>query len=925
MNKLPFHFFKTKKSFYKDSVCLIQKSEGANKDYYEVEFKIQNMNAHYAIKGYIIQTLVAVLDSFNDKGWMNVCVEPDNESEKVDIRWEYSEGIKKVMQVKSSINPFTLSAVTKWAKILETTSPDASEYTLCLVGRIDDNTHKNNKIGNVNIKNIDISVSDFNTLILAKINEFFESKNRNKVSNKLCNLFALSLNQRFLLNSSIGQVLNRSDFEQYLLEDLISVERYLEKSPYSLLLPNEGIEEASVKSTIVKHILRLIGWNKPNENESIKIYNEKTEQEEEFKVEYWSDYKSRLKDNEKDIVYINSSLEAEYPQDIQSLIKQNAYNVDLIREKLQSNAKIEITHSSEHSIQFFLSTKETDLNRNLINEITAYYKSNILNKDIIYYAIDNNKANFIISSIITAKAYRPELAVKFLYPITEDTSTTEKIGKRDVYLPPQYINSSIIPIIKENREKISVLLFCSDNYNKERLKKLIWMLIRLTSGLANEYVIYFPDYSEKSKNEVNEIIRSYNDDELVNKLQVIPLKMCEVTDLDIVPLTNEDLLDEQFDETTNQKKKVIVQPHLREYLPYGDTIKPFLDSPAVLTPELKIFLSRKGIYFKTADKIKIIHLMTGLLFSPKEIESLVGLVEIKNKSLNDSRVSYTLLQPNVPHNLQLEKYNVLQQEIAKDLKAKVLSIETKQEPNSNNFTIEVQLEQVNPNKQAMVSSVFSVAIVTGTFNQQENKLEFYKGYNSKPARIVTDRIEKAISSNLIHNNIIEENATKVLFSYFSNKERVNFLLSFTNIDSSNIFNDYNVKAFKFMYDESIALPQEYEDKMGKEYVTNSKGKNLDGVKELQDENFKMIILCEEIAINYKFNFRGIYGNYYIILNFSDALKNKPFPDGVFKFKGTLYLNAKNKSKVLNMITLENDIKQEFRRLQKEKLQQFNKI
>jgi hypothetical protein len=881
------------------------------------------MNAHYAIKGYIIQTVVAVLDSFNDKNWNTVCVEPNDESEKVDIVWEYNDGTRKVMQVKSSINPFTLPAVTKWANELESTSPNAAEYRLFLVGRIDDSTHKKSKIDNVILENIDISVFDFNALVLTKINEFFENKNKDKVSNRLCSLFALSLNQRFLLNSSFGKTLNRSDFEQYLLDDLLSVERYLERSLYSLLLPTEEIVESNIKSTIIKHILHLVGWSRPNENETVTLYNEKKEQNEDFTVEFWGDYKSRLKDNEKDVIYINSSLEAEYPKDILSLIKQNAYSVDLIRDKLQNHSKIETTNTSEHSIQFFLSTKETDLNKNLIDEITTYYKPNILNKDITYYAIDNKRANFIISSIITAKAYRPNLAVKFLYPITDDTSTIEKIGKRDTSLPPQYINSSIIPIIKEDNSKISVLMFCSDGYNKERLRKLIWMLIKLTAGLANEYIIYFPDYSEETKNEVNEIIRSYKDDELLNKLQIKKLQICEVTDLSIVPMTNEDLIDDKYDETGN-KKKIIIQPHLREYLPYGDTIKPFLDSPAVLTPELKIFLSRKGIYFKTADKKKIIHLMTGLLFSPMEIESLVGLVEIKGKALDDSRTSYNLLQSDITINIKSEVYNSIPKEIARDLKANILSIESKKEPNSNNFSIEVHLEQINPNKQAMVSSVFSVAKITGRFNEQENKLDIYKGYNSKPARIVADRIEKVISNNLIQSNIIEENAIKVLFSNFSNKDRVNFLLSFTNIDSSNVFTDYNVKAFKFMYDESINLPEEYADKIGKEYVTNSKGKNLDGVKELQDEHFKKIILCEEIAINYKFNLRGVLGNYFIILNFSDALKNKPTPDGVFKFNGKIYLNTKNKSKVPNMTTLETDIKQEFRKLQKEKFKQFNK-
>lgn len=882
------------------------------------------MSGQYAVKGYIIQSLVAILDSFNDQNWINVCVEPNNESEKVDIKWEYDDKTKKVMQVKSSINPFTLSSVTKWANELENTSPNASTYILYLVGRIDDKVHKNNKIGNVYIENIDISIPDFNELILSKINKFFEDKNRNKINNRLCSLFTLSLNQRFLLNSSVGKSLNRSDFEQLLLDDLVSVERYLEKSAYSLLLPIEDGQSSCIKSTIIKHILRLIGWGNTTENETFEVYNDKTEQKDVFVVEYWSEYNSRLKDNEKDIIYINSSLEAEYPHDIQSLIKQNAHSVDLIRDKLLNSKKIETKNTSEHSLQFFLSTKEEDLNKNLIDEISEYYKSSILNKEVTYYAIDNKKANFIISSIITARSYRDELAVKFLYPITEDTSTVEKIGKRDIYLPPQYINSSIIPIIKEDDSKISVLMFCYDEYNKERLKKIIWMLIRLTSGLANEYIIYFPNYSTINKNEVNEAIRSYNDDNLVDKLKVMSLPICEVTNLNIIPNLDENFVDDKYDEKRNKDRKVIIQSHLHEYLPYGDIIKPFLNSPAVFTSELKMFLSRKGIYFKTADKSKIIHLMTGLLFSPKEIESLVNLVEIKDKTLDDSRISYRLLQHSSSKDIKQSVVNS-QREISKDIKATILSMDVKQDPENNNFIVEVHLEQVNPNKQAMVSSVYSIARISGTFNEQENIFEIYKEYNSKPARTIADRVEKIISTDLIRTNIIEEDAIKLLFSDFSNEDRANYLLSFTNIDSSNIFIDYNAKSFKYMFDESTSLPSEYQDKIGKEYVSQAKGNNLDGVKELRDEVFKSIILCEEISINYKFKLRGIYGNYSVILNFSDALKNKPIPDGVFQFKGKVYLNSTNKSKVKNITALENSIKLEFRRLQKEKLQQFNKV
>lgn len=45
-----------------------------------------------------MQSLVALLDSF-ETDWKTVCVEPNDESEKVDILWTYKGGKKKVVVV----------------------------------------------------------------------------------------------------------------------------------------------------------------------------------------------------------------------------------------------------------------------------------------------------------------------------------------------------------------------------------------------------------------------------------------------------------------------------------------------------------------------------------------------------------------------------------------------------------------------------------------------------------------------------------------------------------------------------------------------------------------------------------------------------------------------------------------------------------
>ena len=85
-----------------------------------------------AIRGYLVQTLVALLEALDNKDWLSVTLEPDHVSEKIDLLWEYP-GSTKAVQVKSSVNPFEDAAVNRWARDLEA-SKGADEYELILVG-----------------------------------------------------------------------------------------------------------------------------------------------------------------------------------------------------------------------------------------------------------------------------------------------------------------------------------------------------------------------------------------------------------------------------------------------------------------------------------------------------------------------------------------------------------------------------------------------------------------------------------------------------------------------------------------------------------------------------------------------------------------------------------------------------------------------
>ncbi len=81
-------------------------------------------------------------------------LKPLDESEKVDIRWKYSDDTVKLCQVKSSQNIIKHSSAKKWCEELETHSPNASQYELIVIGNVDEKLSKAEDIGNVKVGEI---------------------------------------------------------------------------------------------------------------------------------------------------------------------------------------------------------------------------------------------------------------------------------------------------------------------------------------------------------------------------------------------------------------------------------------------------------------------------------------------------------------------------------------------------------------------------------------------------------------------------------------------------------------------------------------------------------------------------------------------------------------------------------------------------
>ena len=460
---------------------------------------------------------------------------------------------------------------------------------------------------------------------------------------------------------------------------------------------------------------------------------------------------------------------------------------------------------------------------------------------------------------------------------------------------------------------------------------MIWLTIRLTSGFGNEYRLYFPDFDELLHgNEALQIIRSFNEELLDEKIEILRYTQTDLSALDslhktqVITNKNEDY---ELSPTEQGVSEKLLNEAFINILPYGDILKPFLNTEAITANDLIYFLAKKGIFVKNADKVKLIDLMASLLFSPNEIEDFKSYINIKNRSVHSNEEFYNIKQ-NQNLDAVFNRIILNLDNLTEGLNTKIVNLEQLkfiQDPvNKNEFKLSLITEIKDPTSSLAVNTNWGKSEVI--VRKENDKLVMVtENTITREDKLIANRAVKLLSSEFQRVEFIEEAKIKIMFNSFkTNSERVNFLLSFSVVASSRLFKDADIQSIKFKFDEKIEIPDIYKDKADKDLIVKFDGRGLKTLKELTEQNAKESIFLEEIAITYKFEHINIKGLYRLTFNFSNALKNKQGYEGIFKSEPFLIQNHQIKS-LTNIDILKRDLNKEIERLKLEKFKQFNII
>ena len=169
-----------------------------------------------AIRGFVVQTLIALLEIIEaDPPFIDITLDPADGDGQFDFVWRNAE--KQVaVQVKSSINPFSKTAVAKWAKALHEKS-NSQQCELILVGEFERNMTGVNQIGAVTIKRRSLDIRGLYEQAAFRVFQFMHAQQQAAETPDSYLTIVGNLIGHLLHYSAIRETLTRAQFIELMI------------------------------------------------------------------------------------------------------------------------------------------------------------------------------------------------------------------------------------------------------------------------------------------------------------------------------------------------------------------------------------------------------------------------------------------------------------------------------------------------------------------------------------------------------------------------------------------------------------------------------------------------------------------------------------------------------------------------------------
>lgn len=270
---------------------------------------------------------------------------------------------------------------------------------------------------------------------------------------------------------------------------------------------------------VVESLLRLIGWKAPLKGKDIDCVKPKPHSlsgnpRRTHGADFIFSCLSPLEDGVLKHLVISSKFTSDpYPTSPGTKFKEHftdlATTVECFnRSSVKKTINASYPNANNQSIAgvlFWISAK-SKTEADIVKEVAGSRKLDDVNYSTIY-VVDNYRASFLFNSITYVRHEFGSDKVSFLYPSTgKNYSPIERLTNGNI-LPPEYLNSGLIPFFVQELGKKQLVICCQDSFSEEALKRMIGFSMSIALEFPSKVTLAFPDYNFVDHEEIANIAK----------------------------------------------------------------------------------------------------------------------------------------------------------------------------------------------------------------------------------------------------------------------------------------------------------------------------------------------------------------------------------------------------------------------------------
>lgn len=321
-----------------------------------------------------------------------------------------------------------------------------------------------------------------------------------------------------------------------------------------------------------------------------------------------------------------------------------------------------------------------------------------------------------------------------------------------------------------------------------------------------------------------------------------------------------------------------IETNINRFLPYGESLRAILQHPSIKPSDIKHLLRLKGIFVENLEDENTFPLILTNLLSPFEFQHLTEKIqsrEDRDKSLNRflEWTSSENLITAIPQNFNI-------QEIIKKTYPRYKVVGT---PNftmvnhdPDKINLDFKCETDNYSKEwYRAKNEFKGQITFEKVEGKKDQVLLQIIHTSPETMEISNKVIKHLENHFKDKKYINPNAEikKIMYKDFSNEERMDFFLSFTQ--GNNIFDFEKASYLDVSYDPNETLPDNINWlDIAKVKELNINGEGLHNIYFIKDKTLHKFIELYEIEMQYKFSIPSAEGDCQIRFGFTGYLPKR---------------------------------------------------